>query len=69
MSTGTGLALGLAVAMLAFFLITGHIPSGYGSLFTSRKTDPGPYWFGIGLYAFALLVVVLIVALRAARGA
>lgn len=68
MSTATGLTLGLAVAMLALFLITGHIPNGYGSLFTSRKTDPVPYWFGIGLYVLALLVVLLIVGVRAARG-
>ena len=68
MSTATGLTLSLAVAMLALFLITGHIPSGYGSLFKSRKTDPVPYWLGIGFYVLALLVVLLIVGVRAARG-
>ncbi len=68
MSVATGLTLGLAVAMLALFLITGHIPSGYGSLFTSRKAAPVPYWLGIGFYVFALLVALLIVGLRAARG-
>lgn len=68
MSTATGMTLGLACALLALFLITGCIPNGYGSLFTSRKSSPGPYWFGIALYAFALFVVLLILGVRAARG-
>ena len=67
MSTATGETFGLAVALLALFLVTGHIPSHGRSLFTSRKTDPVPYWLGIGFYVFALLIAMLIVAIRAAR--
>jgi hypothetical protein len=68
MSAGTGLGFGLAAFLLAVFLITGYIPSRGGALFITRKKDPMPYWLGIGFYVFALLVVLLIVAVRAAQG-
>ena len=68
MSAGTALVLGLAVAILAVLLITGRIPNCGLPIFIHRKTDPMPYWLGIGFYALGLAVVLLIVALRAAQG-
>lgn len=54
----TAISLVLVVALLAIFLITGYVPKLPGLGLIRRKSDPTSYWFGIGLLAFGLLVVI-----------